>query len=572
MRDPGLQFLPSDWVRATHSEGCAVAILVKLSSRELQIAQEYAHGASYQQIARRLFIAPSTVRAHVRTIYRKLEVSSKVGLLKELQRCGLGSSGLPAIPAASAAESSAPEFSIAVLPFVNMSSDAEQEYFSDGISEELLNLLVKIPQLRVISRSSAFSFKGKDVAVPEIARQLNVANILEGSVRKAGNRVRVTVQLIEAQSDTELWSEAWDRPFDDVFAIQDEIAAKVVEKLKVTLLGEIPQARETDPAAYALFLQARFLGHQISAEAFAHANSLYQQALTIDPDYAAAWEGLARNYFNMAVHGLMHSEEGAALAREAAEKAMAIDPNFAMAHSLRGWIAMCMDNDLAQAARHFDRALQLAPDRTSIIGDAGVLLQCLGRLDEAILLQEYDRAHNPVDSTCHANLGENYVAAGRWDDGIASLETALRLAPGGIAAHYWIGLALLLKGEAAAALQSFEREPYEEYRLKGSALALHALGREEEYRARLAELIVRWGQQRPAEVAQVCAWTGDADRAFEWLDRAVARGDRDFPYVVTEPLFAKIRDDARWLPFLDRIGKAPAQLDAVRFEVRLPRR
>jgi len=157
--------------------------------------------------------------------------------------------------------------SIAVLPFTDMSSAKDQEYMSDGLAEELLNLLAKLPQLWVISRSSAFSFKGKDIAIPEIARQLNVAHILEGSVRKSGNTLRITAQLIEARSDTHLWSETWDRPLDDIFAIQDEIAATVVEQLKVTLLGAVPQVQETDPEAYALNLQVRHLGRQSIAEA-----------------------------------------------------------------------------------------------------------------------------------------------------------------------------------------------------------------------------------------------------------------------------------------------------------------
>jgi len=547
-----------------------VANLSELSRRELQIAEAYALGSGYRQIASRLFIAPSTVRAHLRTIYRKLEVSSKVGLLQALQEAGFGAAGQPAIPGAAAAGSRAPEHSIAVLPFVNMSSDAEQEYFSDGIAEELLNLLAKIPELRVISRSSAFSFKGKNVAIPEIARQLNVAHILEGSVRKAGSRVRVTAKLIEARSDTPLWSETWDRPFDNIFAIQDEIAATVVEQLKVTLLGEVPQVQETDPEAYALFLQARHLSHRLTAEAFEQSNALFRQALAIDPNYAAAWSGLARNYVNQAGHGLRPVEEGATLAREAAEKALAIDPGFAPAHVQLGWIAMLVDTDSAQAARHFGHALQLDPDSTSIMGDAAVLLQSLGRLDEAISLQEYDRAHDPVDPTCHANLGENYVAAGRWSDAIASLETTLRLAPGGIGANYWIGLALLFKGEAEAALEAFGRESDQGYGVKGRALALHALGREGESRAALDELVERWGHQRPAEVAHVYAWTGEADRAFEWLGKAADYGQQHFAYLVTEPLCANLRDDARWLPFLESIGKSPAQLAAIEFEVKLP--
>jgi TolB-like protein/class 3 adenylate cyclase len=191
-----------------------------------------------------------------------------------------------------------PEKSIAVLPFVNMSSDKEQEYFSDGISEELLNLLAKIPQLEVTARTSSFSFKGKEVAIPEIARTLHVANVLEGSVRKAGNSVRITAQLIKAGTDTHLWSQTYDRKLDDIFAIQDEIAADVVKQLKVTLLGAAPKARTTDPEAYALYLQAVQLGRQFTAEPFQQSDALYHKVLAIDPRYAPAWLGLARNLGN----------------------------------------------------------------------------------------------------------------------------------------------------------------------------------------------------------------------------------------------------------------------------------
>ena len=188
------------------------------------------------------------------------------------------------------------EKSIAVLPFVNMSSDPDQEYFSDGISEELLNLLAKVPQLRVISRSSAFSYKGKDVKLAQVAEELNVAHILEGSVRKAGNNVRITAQLIEARSDTHLWSETYDRSLDNIFAVQDEIAGAVVAQLKLKLLGAVPTAKTTDPKAYALYLQARQLHHQYTPEGFQQSIALYRQALAIDPNYAAAWIGLARAY------------------------------------------------------------------------------------------------------------------------------------------------------------------------------------------------------------------------------------------------------------------------------------
>jgi TolB-like protein/class 3 adenylate cyclase len=215
-----------------------------------------------------------------------------------------------------------PEKSIAVLPFVDMSEKKDQEYFSDGISEELLNLLAKIPQLQVTARTSSFAFKGKEIGVPEIGRTLHVANVLEGSVRKSGNSVRITAQLIKAGTDTHLWSQTYDRKLDDIFAIQDEIAADVVKQLKVTLLGAAPKARTTDPEAYALYLQAVQLGRQKTAEAFKQSDALYRKVLAIDPRYAPAWDGLARNFTNETSNGLLSNKEGFAQAREAAMKAL----------------------------------------------------------------------------------------------------------------------------------------------------------------------------------------------------------------------------------------------------------
>src|SRR6266436_429173 len=229
--------------------------------------------------------------------------------------------------------------SIAVLPFVDMSQAKDQGYFSDGISEELLNLLAKIPQLKVAARTSSFSFKGKGVEIPEIARQLHVANVLEGSVRKSGDQVRITAQLIRAAEGFHLWSDTYDRKMDDIFKIQDEIAGEVVKELKVKLLGAAaPKVRTTDPKAYALYLQARELGQQATAEAFAKSDALLRQVLEIDPRYAPAWNELAKNFTNKASMGLLSSQQGYPRAREAAEKALEIDPDYAPAHARLGRI------------------------------------------------------------------------------------------------------------------------------------------------------------------------------------------------------------------------------------------
>src|SRR5437762_1305137 len=278
--------------------------------------------------------------------------------------------------------------SIAVLPFVNMSEDKANEYFSDGISEELLILLSKVPQLQVAARTSSFSFKGKQIEIPEIARQLHVANVLEGSVRKSGDQLRITAQLVRAAEGYHLWSETYDRKLDDVFKIQDEIAGEVVKQLKVTLLGAAPTVRQTDPKAYALYLQAVQLGRQFTPEAYTQSDALCRQVLEIDPRYAPAWEGLAWNFSNKVAMSLVSSQEGYARAREAAEKALAIDPDYALAHTRLGMIAMYGDNDLAGAARHFQRALALDPTDLDVLRNAARFLQSLGRLDEALALNE----------------------------------------------------------------------------------------------------------------------------------------------------------------------------------------
>lgn len=463
-----------------------------------------------------------------------------------------------------------PANSIAVMPFVNMSDDASNEYFSDGISEELLNLLAMVRELRVISRSSAFSFKGKDFDIPTIAAQLNVAHVLEGSVRKAGERVRITVQLIDARTDTHLWSDTYERELHDIFAIQDDIASTVVEQLKVELLGEAPTSKQVDAQAYTLYLQARYLGRQYNAESLQRSNDLYFQALAIDGDIAAAWSGLATNYTNQAMNGLLPMKEGFPRARLAAEKALAIDPDFAPAHANLGWVAYGYENDVAAAARHYQRALVLDPTNTYILRSAAVLLSSLDRLDEAITLMEQVATLDPLVASGHHNLGLAYFRARRWDEAIASNRAVLRLSPDYIGAQYYIGAALLFKDEAEAALECFTRERDEEYRVKGSALAMHMLGREQESQARLTELEQRWGNEWPSEVAQAYAYTGDVEMAFQWLGRAVAQNEEGLSEQFLHPFYTSLHNDPRWADFLQRVGSSPAQLEAIEFDVELP--
>src|SRR6059058_4067716 len=463
-----------------------------------------------------------------------------------------------------------PEKSIAVLPFVNMSEDKANEYFSDGISEELLNLLAKIPKLQVTARTSSFAFKGKEIGIPEIARTLHVAHVLEGSVRKAGNSVRITAQLIKAGTDTHLWSQTYDRKLDDIFAIQDEIAADVVKQLKITLLGAAPKARTTDPEAYALYLQAVQLGRQFTAEPFQQSDALYRKVLAIDPRYAPAWYGLARNFGNETGQGLLPGKEGFAQAREAAVRALAIDPDYAPAHAQLGWIAMYGDSDLVGAAQHLERALALDPADLRVLTTSVTLLQSLGRLDEALALEEAAVRRDPVNVTTLFNLGYHQRMAGRLDAAISSFRTVLSLSPSNGGAHCQLGIALLLKGDAKGALAEIEQETSEIYKMIGLPLAYHALGRKADSDAALAALIAKYEKDGPSNIASVYAYRGEADKAFEWLDKAVEYGDGGLGEIVTDNLFDKIHADPRWLAFLRKIGKAPEQLAKVEFKVTLP--
>ena len=462
-----------------------------------------------------------------------------------------------------------PEKSIAVLPFVNMSEDKSNDYFSDGISEELLNLLAKVPQLKVTARVSSFSFKGKELDIPEIARRLHVANVLEGSVRKAGDQVRITAQLIHAADGFHMWSETYDRKLDDIFKIQDEVAGKVVKELKVTLLEPQPKARTTDPKAYALYLQAKELGRRFTAEALKTSDALFRQVLEIDPRYAPAWIGLGWNLMNQVNNGTVSSEEGYGCVRELAEKALAIDPDYASAHARLGFIAM-YENDLGGAANHFERALMLDPTDLGVVNDASTFLVSLGRLDEAVALDEAIVRRDPVNATALYNLGLNQRCAGKYDEAIASFRTVLSLNPGQGTTHTMLGVALLLKGDAVGAFAETEQEAVEPYRMIGLPMAYYALGRKADSDNALSSLIAKYGKEGACNIASVYAFRGEADQAFAWLDKAVENRDPGLADMVSENLFDKIHPDPRWLPFLRKIGKAPDQLAKIKFKVTLP--
>jgi TolB-like protein/Tfp pilus assembly protein PilF len=463
------------------------------------------------------------------------------------------------------------EKSIAVLPFVNMSEEKSNEYFSDGISEDLLNLLAKIPELQVTARTSAFSFKGKDAAQRDIAHQLHVAHLLVGSVQKIGNVVRISAQLVDAASDTQRWSQTWDRKLDDVFAIQDEIAATVVEQLRIKLLGAAPTAKPIDPQAYALILQAQELLNHVNPKNMEQSIELNRRALAIAPNESRAWTGLARAYMNQTLLGALRPQQGAELGRQAANKALQADPTNAAAYAVLGRIASDVDFDLAAAARYFQHALDIEPGNLGAINGSAILLTAMGRVDEAISLDEYRVAHDPANPVAHHNLGVTRYMARRWDAAIDAERTALRLSPDFTGAHGSIGFSLLVgKADAEGALKEFEAETDEANRLCDLPFALHALGRTQQADAALQVCIDRFGAEQPGNMPTIYAYRGQADAAFEWLEKTAAAHDSLISFIVAEPLLDRLRDDPRWLPFLRKVGYAPEQLAKIEFKVTLP--
>ena len=448
--------------------------------------------------------------------------------------------------------------SIAVLPFLNMSQDPNNEYFADGISEEILNLLAKIRELQVTSRSSAFSFKGQNVDLPTMAAKLNVAYVLEGSVRKSGNQLRITAQLIEVDTDTHLWSQTYDRNLENIFVIQDEIAVAVVDALKIKLLGDAPKATETDPEAYALYLQAIYLRRQpqSTVDDYQQAEILLKQALDIDPGFAPAWNQLGDVYANQgSTFGLFSHDEAYKLARDAIEKALEIDRQYGRAWSDLGDLEIHYTWDFILANQHVQKALTLSP------GDAYVLLQVaeladdLGRYDEAIDLYGQAIALDPLSSRGHGLLARAYYRAHRPEEAADAYQLARSLSPPGRGPGYYNGLVLLAQGDAQAALEVFEQLDVGPRRLTGIAIAQHALGNAEASDAALQELIEWDGAQTWAlRVAQVYTFRGEVDSAFDWLDQAFDNRENYLPDQLFDPVFDNLRDDPRWPAFLDKMG------------------
>jgi TolB-like protein/Flp pilus assembly protein TadD len=514
-----------------------------------------------RRIRRRLVAATGTIAALCLAAAAWYRVS-RANPPADGARAGTASAGVQPIP------DMTQDPSVAVLPLANLSGDASQEFFSDGISEEIANVLGKVPGLRVIARTSAFSFKGKTATIPEIARALHVAAVLDGSVQRSGDRVRINVRLVRASDQSEVWTERYDRTLDDIFKVQDDIASSVAKALRVTLLGSAQPAHVADPRAYALSLQGNFLVRQGTRESRARAVANFRQALAIDPRDGQAWTGLAGAYISQASNSERAPSEGRRLAREAINSALAADPHDATALSVRGWIEMTYDNDFVSAARDFHEALDHSPN-PGVVGNAAMFVQNLGHLDEAIRATLYQFAHDPANPRVPYNLATIYYFAHRWDDAIAAARTALALSPGRTSLHATIAVALVRKGDTSAALREAMAEPGEQFRLPALAMVYHTMGRSAQSDSAAAAFATKFGTDDPYTAASVYAFRGDANVAFQWLERAAAQSD--LANVAVDPAFDPIHRDARWLPFLRKAGKAPEQLAAIPFKLTMPR-
>ena len=459
---------------------------------------------------------------------------------------------------------------VAVLPFVNRSASADDEYFSDGLADELLNVLAKIQGLRVSARASSFRFKGKDVPLDEIGRALNVATILDGSVRKAGNRVRISVQLVNVSDGYHVWSETYDRTLDDIFAVQDDIARSVVKELRTALLGEeadsdasgqakaeiarAAKGRTTDPEVHRLMLLARHVLGRRTRQDMAHAVEHYEKALELDPNAASAWVELGRVYYLQGGMGWAPLARAVDRGRQAVERALSIEPDLGEAYALMARIQMdALDWRAAEAS--YARALELDPSSANVLGGAAMLSCSRGRLEEARTQLIRSLENDPLSAGTHQVLGTTLRTMGRFGEAEASFQRALELAPEGTLNHAHYALLLVDMDRKEEALREAEREAGEIYRPWALCIVHHALGQRTESDAMLAQLIENGAEDAAFQVATAYAARGEIDQAFEWLERAYRQHDPGLTSIGWSR--AQLESDPRWPEFLKKLGLDP---------------
>jgi TolB-like protein/DNA-binding winged helix-turn-helix (wHTH) protein/Tfp pilus assembly protein PilF len=451
----------------------------------------------------------------------------------------------PVVHTGPPARAAIPEKSIAVLPFLDLSEQHDQEYFSDGLAEELSDLLAQVPDLHVSARTSAFYFKGKQAPLDEIARALGVANLLEGSVRKSGNTLRVTVQLIRTDSGYHLWSKTFDREMQDIFKMQDEIAGAVVTALKAKLAPTQAAAYRTPNAeAYNQFLLGRQLHRRVDLDGVRRAVEAYRKAIALDPNYAAAYAELA------IAESFVASGTGDAAGLDRAmldaQKAVAIAPGEPDGYAARADLRASYMWDFAGAQADLAKALALDPSDNVIRRRYGYLLGSLGRLPEAIAALRKAIELDPLSTPAWGRLGRYLTFTRDFAAADEALRWALEIQPESSYALMSLGTLQLQEGHAAQALVTFGKVSVVGLRLAGGALAEHTMGHVQASQQALGELIDKYPQEAAYQIAQVYAWRADRDQAFAWLDRAYRQRDGGLSDIKFDPLLGSLRADPRY--------------------------
>jgi TolB-like protein/Tfp pilus assembly protein PilF len=515
--------------------------------------------------------------AHVPDKFRELQWTSLPGgeaptnFLERLQRLLSHAGGNALAPvketlrahqthrvyAAPAAQPPIPEKSIAVLPFADMSAHKDQEYFSDGLAEALIDLLTQVRDLRVPARTSSFSFKGKSDDIAIIADKLRVAHVLEGSVRKAGNTIRVTVHLIRADDGYHLWSKTYDRGIEDIFKVQDEIAGIVVEALKAQLLperGVINPHRTSNVEAYEQYLLGKQLHYYRRDDSPQRALAALRRALVLDPHYASAHALLAISMTDQIMEGTALFQVNAPLAIEAAEQAVALAPDLGEAYSARSFVRSNLQWDWSGAQADIETALRLDPRSETTQRRFGTLLSAMGRIPEALAAAKAATEIEPLDVTSWSLLGLCYCAAGQYADGQRALNHGLRLSPGSIMMTLWLSLSELVTGQTMEALKTNGRQQFEPWRWAIQTAAEYNLGHLDESERVMNEMIDKYGQITPYAIAIAYVWRGQSDTAFEWLERAYQQ--RDSGIAQLQALFgiSEVRKDPRYAKLLRKMN------------------
>jgi serine/threonine-protein kinase len=450
--------------------------------------------------------------------------------------------------------------SVAVLPFVNMSGDAENEYFSDGLTEELLNVLAKVDALKVAARTSSFHFKGQTGNIGEIARRLGVATVLEGSVRKAGSRVRITAQLINAADGYHLWSETFDRELDDIFAVQDEISAAVTDSLQVTLLDSDADAQLVGGTSNADAFQAFLLGVHYrnkgdDKDSLHKAIAAFEKAVELDPDYAKAYVGMARAWGMMAANSFTSYEVGISNMEPCANKALELAPDLAEAHLAFGYLRFSLQQDLHGAAEAFGKARDINPGSAEVQLEYARINCYQGHFDEGIAAARRAVELDPVSLLANHFLGHILYFSRHYKEAIPALRHTLAMEPNYPKPRYFISMSLFWLGEVEAAWEEIQDEPLDWMRWAASSVILHRLGRVEEAQAEFANLSSDEEQEfATIQRADTYAQWGDTEAAFRNLDLAVNYGDPGLAQLLVDPFLDPIRDDPRFTALLDKLG------------------